>query len=76
MKISHKRKNYPNKYVSIIEEDKMPVKIEMDMPRNCSECEFLNISYRYITCVASKGEQINVNVVIRQSWCPLQEVKE
>lgn len=33
-------------------EDKIPVKIEMDMPRNCSECEFLNISCRYITCVA------------------------
>lgn len=54
----------------------MTVKIEMEMPKSCSECEFLNVSARYVTCVARKGDLVTNKVTERPPECPLQEVKE
>lgn len=48
----------------------------MKMPKSCKECEFLNVSARYVTCVARKGDLITNDVSERPAECPLQEVKE
>lgn len=55
----------------------MTIKIVgMEMPKSCSHCEFLNISARYVTCVARKGELVTNNVSERPQDCPLQPVEE
>lgn len=55
----------------------MTVKIVgMEMPKSCRECEFLNVSARYATCVARKGDFVTNKVTERPQDCPLQEVKE
>lgn len=56
----------------------MAVKIEMEMPKSCFDCKFLESENRdthfcYITRICLQETD---NWGIRQSWCPLQEVKE
>ena len=63
-----------NKYVSIIGEDKMSVKIDMDMPKSCRDCRFglfENSKPPRYFCVVEQNTQ-NVSVENRPSWCPLQ----
>lgn len=52
------------------------VMIEMEMPKSCQECDFLNVTARYITCVANKGQRIYFRSNKKDNLCPLQEVKE
>ena len=52
------------------------IQIDMELPKSCQECDFLNITARYITCVANKGQRICFKPNKRDNWCPLQEVKE
>lgn len=58
----------------------MVVKIEMDMPKSCSECRFL-----YDGCLCMVDNDINDDTLelqmcylknTRAVGCPLQEVKE
>lgn len=61
----------------------MTVKIDMDMPKSCSVCEFCSFNEGtgctedYYECVIS-GQFLGIKPlsIKRQLNCPLQEVKE
>ena len=58
----------------------MPIKIEMEMPKSCSVCDFCSFNEGvfedYYTCVAS-GECLGATVSEkkRHKTCPLKECK-
>ena len=59
----------------------MAVKIEMDMPKNCRECRFCRYDNKYeeyycYAILVPIDITEKVYEYIRQTHCPLQEVKE
>lgn len=57
----------------------MPVKIDMEMPKNCWECILTTIIHNlgkgnYYCQLVNKPISIDPDIN-RPSWCPLQEVK-
>ena len=63
---------------------KMPVQIDMEMPRSFLDCRFcIEESHGGANCIASGiwGREIcehveSIPCVIRKKWCPLVEVEE
>ncbi len=63
-------------------EDKMSIKIDMDMPKNCLECKFcawLELDTEHL-CQLTQRPLVDVVTNIykdkRHPLCPLKEVKE
>lgn len=55
----------------------MTVKIDMEMPKSCHNCNFLYPKGYKVCCIATSSKKIiTEDVQNKPSWCPLQEVKE
>lgn len=58
----------------------MTVKIDIEMPKSCSECRGMRVSAHNFLCFLADERAVKVieekDLRKRPSWCPLQEVKE